>query len=412
MKIMSHMDEIVYDYYIKNNYRLRSQLNEAMREGLHFFYKGVVGHSDFVQTLESSAQTKLLQNSTKGNLLRAVNALEYVLEQTNETPKETMTDDEKSRFRNKLGSDQAKSELAERQSALGQVESMTGQGLAPSYAFLNQQTPKTGDPIEARRKMADSIVNHKKIRDIVNLYGQLLTCMNKVKRERRFPDNVNIVDVELGRNLSKVILPERLALASEELELLSNYRFATHSMLQYKTEAIKEVSKGDFVILIDTSGSTQNNFHKSMTVLDTEVAFALATIRFALEDGRKAKVFSFGRDTYFLGDISNVDQMTGLFQKLIALAPDGSTNATSALNTCFQSVSEVVGDVMMLTDGEFEITSSLHKKSQRLIAGLIQTSYSKSYGFQKTSPQTLKHFDGYFEINNLKDLESISLELV
>lgn len=409
MQLVSKMDELVYDYYINENYNLRKRNDkQQLRDVVHYFYRGVNTGSEFVNTLDSSPQTKLLQKSTKGSIMRSMNALEHVIESIGDTPIDDIDEDTKSKIRNKLGAEESKEALKNREFAMSQVESLVGVEGKVGPGIAKSGSGEGGD-YKARRNLISDIMYNPRVKSIIELYGQLLTHMNKVKRERRFPDATNIVDVTLGRDLSKLVLPEKLGIASEELELLSNYKFASNQLLQYKTEAVKETSKGDFTIMVDTSGSTLASFEDGLNILDVEVAFAMAVCRFAIEDKRKVKVYTFSGSTTLYGEASKPVHLMPIFENLLRLSPYGGTNAQRSLEIALGASDDASGDIMMLTDGLFKLDRPLNKGPKRIISGLISVLEESGLGIDSYSRN---QFDGFFRIQNLDDVSNLSLELI
>lgn len=404
MKAISKADEIIYEYYLKASYETRKLLpdstkRQALLETMHFFYRGLTGQTDFAKSLDKSSQAKLLQQSTKSNLLRSIEAVEHVISKAADYMQDQLSEEDSARVQNALNDDEAKDDLEKRLKAVGDAESIFGYSPTPGDG-----SAESLKEFSKRKNMVSSIMANSRIRKILDMYGQFLSYMNQVKRQRRFPDASNIVDVELGDDLSKMVFDETIMFAAPELEFLANYKLATREVLQYKNEAEKEVSKGDFQILVDISSSTNYPFESDSTILDVQVAFALAVVKFAHDDGRKTRVWTFSDRTICISQFG--DSLANTFDSLFKLAAYGSTAAESALNTVLRGSDDQSGDVMMITDGQFTL-SHLDKQNKRVMAALISPYHD---------PQAAQYhsnlIDGYFPIQKMDDFKELSLSIV
>jgi len=405
MKSISKADQIIYEYYLKASYETRKHLTDERRDALletmHFFYRGISGDTDFVKALESSSQAKLLQGSTRSNLLRSVEAVEHILDKASDYMKDELSEEDTARVQNALNDDTAKDDLDKRLKALGDVESIFGYSPLPGSG-----TAEAVQEFSKRKKMVESIMSNSKIRKILDMYGQFLSYMNQVKRQRRFPDASNIVDVELGNDLPKMVFDEAIMFATPELEFLANYKLASREMLQYRNEAEKETSKGDFQILVDTSGSTYRSFDENGTdILDVEIAFALAVIKFAHDDGRKIKVWTFNDYTRLVSDYNG--SLAHVFGELLKLSSSGSTCAQDSLSKVLSSSDDTNGDIMMITDGSFSL-APMSKGNKRIIAALVTQPWNPE-------PHSQNHsgvIDGYFHVSKMEDFKELSLTMI
>jgi uncharacterized protein with von Willebrand factor type A (vWA) domain len=82
-------------------------------------------------------------------------------------------------------------------------------------------------------------------------YQRVMQASQKAKAEGR----IKPVGVELGDDVSSVVVDELALLADEQLEDVFFYKLATKSLTQLKREALEPLGEGPIVVVVDESGS-------------------------------------------------------------------------------------------------------------------------------------------------------------
>jgi uncharacterized protein with von Willebrand factor type A (vWA) domain len=105
--------------------------------------------------------------------------------------------------------------------------------------------------------IAEMWANNPMLRRIAELFGRLDRDMRFQRSKRIVGGNDEIVDVEFGDNLARV-LPHELALFSDEdLELDFLARYADAELLQFSTVGEEHAGRGPILVVVDGSGSMQ-----------------------------------------------------------------------------------------------------------------------------------------------------------
>lgn len=167
-------------------------------------------------------------------------------------------------------------------------------GLAPGYGSA-PQAHEANDP--TRLSLAALVMKDPKVIEMIRRAGRLRRLAENAEK-RRDPHGVgNVVGLERGADLGRV-LPQALAgLGHPTLRLLAAKDLAERALLQYRVEGKTPQGRGPIVVLVDESGSMSGNGERWAR------AAVLACLMQARTEKRTAAVVFFnGRvtDTYEL----------------------------------------------------------------------------------------------------------------
>lgn len=148
---------------------------------------------------------------------------------------------------------------------------------------------------ETRRKLAESLRNNKLAR-FAKLLGQFRNIeVGEVRRRiTHAPDEV--VGVELGDNLQRIVAGEMLNIAEPELEDDFWRRWADRELVQYKLQGKEKMGRGPIIVVCDESGSMAGGWFGGGEEHATPEAWSKA-IALALCDRARRD----GRDFHYIG---------------------------------------------------------------------------------------------------------------
>lgn len=211
-------------------------------------------------------------------------------------------------------------------------------------------------PLREKLLLASRIKDSPKLAAIAEKAGRFQRLALH-KRETRTKHGVDeIVDIECGSNLGKVLPSELALLADDVTEDYFIKKLAEGQLLQYKMEGAEKAGKGPIVVCLDNSGSMQG---------DKETwakAFALGLLQIAKKEGRDFAVINFsGRGSCrvhlniigpaleeFLGGGTDFEEP--IEQAIKVISGDDYYNMTTK---AFEKA-----DIVLVTDGECSVSDN------------------------------------------------------
>lgn len=230
------------------------------------------------------------------------------------------------------------------------VEGEVGEAMDAAQALLGNVAPTQTDLAHVLAAR-DAIRDSGKLRKIADLAGRMrrLALRKHKDRPRHGPDE--IVDVELGGEITR-LLPSELALLRHPVlrkDLLR--RVLSREALQYRLQTNEPQAKGPIICMLDESSSMRG----AREVWSKAVALGLCAI--ALEDKRDVYMISFAgpgvmRETHFPGGApTSVPDLVASLERFFA----GDTDFQGPLDRALDVVSESrwsKADLVMVTDGD------------------------------------------------------------
>lgn len=174
------------------------------------------------------------------------------------------------------------------------------EGIAPGLG----KAPSTGEQEDPRRMaLAQALLSSPNLRQIVELAGRLERVAQKAKKRRSRDSYEEVVDIERGGDIGRILPAEMGALrASRGIRLLTMSKIVERTALQYRLEGHEPLGRGEMVVALDESGSmgiSQNGIIPNVWAR----AIGLACLRVALEDRRPVTILGFN------GGITTVHRM-------------------------------------------------------------------------------------------------------
>lgn len=263
--------------------------------------------------------------------------------------------------------DELKKEMdEERQSQMANIRKQLSEGLSDaladaanmeSMASLSYGSEKGSlqhMPVEDRLELAKKL-NNEKFRKVAKLLGPMKRYAESARRRKTKDSEEEIVDIDMGNDLSKVVPSEFAKLGHKYARLLFMKDFFGEHLPEYRLEGVEPVGRGDIICAVDTSGSMQG---------EREIwakAVALALLHLSRQQDRgfyamnfssrnQIKEYNFGKEVPF-----DVEQV-------VAFAGDnfwGGTDyvtplerALARLDAEHKRTGEVNADVVFISDGE------------------------------------------------------------
>jgi len=193
------------------------------------------------------------------------------------------------------------------------------------------------------------------IRKIIQQAGKFINT-TKHNIMSRCKGSEDIIGIELGNNLTRMLPLEIAQLALPDFEFLQSLKFVNREIPQYEKESDESKTIGDIIVLLDESGSMNidDNIVKAKALL-------FGIMEQAKHDNRKINLIGFGgKSNQYI-----VKHLT--MEKLLKIVEDfkcyGSTNfevpLTKAIEMCGTE-----SDIIFITDGYAPISDGLKQDIQ------------------------------------------------
>ena len=246
------------------------------------------------------------------------------------------------------------------------------------------------------KKLAPFVKSSNKIKKIMELLGRMKrTADNEIKNKPRLGTD-EIVGIELGNDIPKLLPSQLLYLADNDLEDIFYKRFINHELLQYELSEEPPKDHGPLIVLVDSSQSMDGDR------IQWAMAVTLTFLHIATQQHRDMQVIHFGTDVVRV-DTFDKDKSIDLDKVMDTISffdASGGTNFTKpiekACDTLANNETYKDADIIMLTDGYSHIND--------FVKGQIKTGKEES---------GLKFFSIIIGSDNSnKDLAEISNEVI
>lgn len=344
----------IYTYLNKKYPQFSDTPNELMKTFLE-------GKKDDIEKIKSSTTGKSMQSYMASK--RMMYMYEDVLEKTLEDCKKKDAD-----FNNKSEDEklQAMNELVQKQplkvkirvnQKMEEVKEEIENDLNTLKVIGFTGETKSAESVDKERvlQFLNFMKKNEMVRKIIQQAGKMINTA-KHNIMSRCKGSEDIIGIELGNNLTRMLPLEISQLALPEFEFLQSLKFVNREIPQYEKESDESKTMGDIVVVLDESGSmnVDDNIVKAKALL-------FGIMEQAKHDNRKVNVIGFGGEyeQYIVKDLT--------MKKLLEIVEDfkyyGSTNfevpLTKALEMCGTQ-----SDIIFITDGYAPIPESLKQDIQ------------------------------------------------
>ena len=270
--------------------------------------------------------------------------------------------------------------------------------------------------MEKKFEIANRIANSSKLQQIAKIAGRFQRLALHKQQTKVTHGRDEVVDVETGNDLSRVLPSELVLLKNPKTKLLFYKKFVEGQLLQYKLEGFEKAGKGPIVVCIDNSGSMDTYFGSGFTKtqLTREVwakAVALGLLTIAKHQKRSFAVVHFGSRSecqvfYFPKGKVNIDDLLDWLRFFYNGGTDFERPLSEAIKIIQQEPDFHKADIIFITDGECQVSDSFLQDYHSLKRKLQFQTLSLLIGYESSS---LKQFsDKVFSLYTEDDTEALT----
>lgn len=226
---------------------------------------------------------------------------------------------------------------------------------------LEPGRPHAGVSAKEVLAVAEKLSGSKRLREIVKLAGRFTRIALQKRRSRVKREPAELVEIETGGDLSRVLPSELSALADPVRRVDFYRRFTEKKLLQYRLDARAPQGKGPMVVCIDESGSMAGK---------REVwakAVALACFNLAAKENRAYALIHFGSplevrvDRFLYPRKASPAEVLAAIQHFFGGGTDFDTPLKQALKVMEESPFRY-GDIIFITDAECRVSNQFVKE--------------------------------------------------
>jgi uncharacterized protein with von Willebrand factor type A (vWA) domain len=226
-------------------------------------------------------------------------------------------------------------------------------GLGSAPAAHEQPDPGRLHLIELLRK-------DDRLRRIMRIAGRIRRIAERVQRQRSDNAREEVVDVERGADLGRILPSELVGLRHPILRKLRLKALAERSMLQYRLAGTEPLGKGPIVALLDVSGSTGDKLADGLRRIDWIAAVGIACVRAGVEQRRQVAIATFDDvvlRTWRL-DWRDRDACQRAILEIAGIRPCGGTSFDGPITWALDAGAERDrADLVLVTDGFGDVYS-------------------------------------------------------
>ena len=209
-------------------------------------------------------------------------------------------------------------------------------------------------PAEQRIKLANALARNRKLLELAKELGRMKRLISSARKTKVKRGSEEIYDVTMGNDIARLIPAELAKLSMDGLKLDFFKRFAERQLLQYELRGKERKAKGDFVAVIDLSGSMSGA--KEVWAK----AVALACFDVAMRQRRGFAVVGFSERVKAVKEFTKDHPPT--LEDVIEIAEwwcGGGTNFEEPLTKAMEIIEKKElkrADILFITDGECRVS--------------------------------------------------------
>jgi uncharacterized protein with von Willebrand factor type A (vWA) domain len=212
---------------------------------------------------------------------------------------------------------------------------------------------KHSNDLEEKRQLAKKLQRNPSLKRLINKLGGLKRAWNDRKRAKRAQSTYSeIVGAKFSDEVIRAFPAELALAATDEGRALFALKYAQRTILTKDYEAkIKEVSRGPVVMYVDVSGSMCGEAEL------WSKALAYVVAEECVEQNRELRIHLF--DTQIQKSI-HLDPARSdnaeLLKFVLSWTTHGGTSFSSVIDHALNSLIDPKADVLMITDGQAEVS--------------------------------------------------------
>ena len=254
-------------------------------------------------------------------------------------------------------------------------------------------------PYEKKLELLHILRNQQKFRDMTNLVGRMRRLAS-VSRKAKLEHRVELHSIMQGADINHLLPQELLALRRPLLKLDFYRRLIEKQLLQYDLNQQEYLGQGPIIALIDTSSSMIGN----REYWSKAVALGLAEIAEKERREFRYALFASSRTALVTDDFQIGQRSTDKVIKLASEFIGGGTDFEQPLQWALDKLRESSfskADIVMITDGECNVSSEFLKELQKVKEQKQCRIYSILIG---SNPKELNRWsDAVWSITDLLD---------
>jgi uncharacterized protein with von Willebrand factor type A (vWA) domain len=238
--------------------------------------------------------------------------------------------------------------------AHGQLDAVEAE--LAGFCGWGQGDVRPGGDVDEKVRLAALLKQNEKLRRLGVMAGRMRRIAMLKRRTRSTHARDEVSDIERGNDLARVLPSELVKLTDPALALDFARGFVEGTLTQYRLHGRERQGRGPVVICIDSSGSMEG---------EREVwskAVALALLQLAVADKRRCRVVQFDDSVRRVDDFAPGKVDGRMVMESMAPFFGGGTNFEQPLTKAIEAINDDVGlkqaDVILITDGEAEVTDA------------------------------------------------------
>lgn len=233
--------------------------------------------------------------------------------------------------------------------------------VSEARSLLNGVLPGLGNPPSAHEQESPARVQlvarlraDARLAKVLEVAGRIRRIAERVRLQRTEDLRTEVVDVERGADLGRVLPSELAGLRHPTMRRVVLKGIADRSLLQYRLSGQERVGRGPIVVLLDISGSMECA-EAGMRRIDWASAVGVAAVRAAVEQRRQVTVATFNGAVQQHWTVDHRDP-AGCRAAVLAIATigcDGGTSFDGPVSWALDAGAERDrADLVLVTDGE------------------------------------------------------------
>lgn len=235
-------------------------------------------------------------------------------------------------------------------------ESLNGvlPGLGAPPARSEQESP-------GRLALIERLRTDARLRRVLQIAGRMQRIAERVRVQRTDDVPEEVVDVERGGDLGRILPSELVGLRHPALRRLALKGLAERSMLQYKLTGTERLGRGPIAVLLDVSDSMARPLC-GLRRIDWAAAVGVAAIRSAVLQRRPVSLAAFngGIARSWVVPAGDTKAAAAAVVEVACIQAGGGTRFDSAISWALDAGAERDrADLVLVTDGEDDVSKSV-----------------------------------------------------
>ncbi|MZP31379.1 VWA domain-containing protein, partial [Heliobacterium undosum] len=225
-------------------------------------------------------------------------------------------------------------------------------------------------PPEKRMELAEILRGSGKLRKVSELAGRMKAMAAKKRRNRTHQPPTEVVDVEMGADLSRILPSELAQLRCPSTRMDFLRRFSEGQLMQRKLEGKETEGKGPIIACVDSSGSMAENMGGHSRE-EWSKALCLALFDIARKQRRAFAAILFGSASQIVSfefpkpKRAKPQDVLDMVTRFLSGGTNFERPLQEALNLLQRSAFKK-GDVIFITDGQCSVSNDFLERFQKV----------------------------------------------